>query len=273
MTSPYTIEPIGIFRCGEQYRYETPRQGVFAENEGVIELASGHCFEQAAADLNGFSRIWILFLFHLNETWNVQVRPPVAPDKRKIGVFATRSPHRPNRIGMSCVELISVEGLQVRVKNFDLLDRTPVIDIKPYIPRADAFLDAETGWLAAAVSDGYEVTFTPEMHLQAANLLACGGPDLQRFCRVQLVHAPLNRERKRLYACEDGSWEIGFRTWRIRFSADEAAKKVRVLGIRSHYLPEELAPGTADPYQDKDLHRAWQLVMGGRADFGTNCKC
>ncbi|MBO5689097.1 MAG: tRNA (N6-threonylcarbamoyladenosine(37)-N6)-methyltransferase TrmO [Lentisphaeria bacterium] len=273
MNTSYSIEPIGIFRCGEQYRYETPRQGVFAENEGVIELAPGHCFEQAAADLNGFSRIWILFLFHLNETWNVQVRPPVAPDKRKIGVFATRSPHRPNRIGMSCVELISVEGLQVRVKNFDLLDRTPVIDIKPYIPRADAFPDAETGWLAAAVSDGYEVTFTPEMQVQAANLLACGGPDLQRFCRVQLVHAPLNRERKRLYACEDGSWEIGFRTWRIRFSAAEAAKKVRVLGIRSHYLPEELAPGTADPYQDKDLHRAWQLVMGGRADFGTNCKC
>lgn len=261
MTASYTIEPIGIFRCGEQYRYETPRQGVFAENEGVIELAPGHCFEQAAADLNGFSRIWILFLFHLNETWNVQVRPPVAPDKRKIGVFATRSPHRPNRIGMSCVELIGVEGLRVRVKNFDLLDRTPVIDIKPYIPRADAFPDAATGWLASAVSDGYQVDFSAEMMYAAGVLTACGGPDLQRFCRVQLVHAPLNRERKRLYPCGEGVWEIGFRTWRIRFTVDEAAKKVSVLNIRSHYLPEELLPGAPDPYQDKDLHRAWLSAL------------
>lgn len=263
MTKSYTIEPIGIFRCGEQYRYETPRQGVFAENEGVIELAPGHCFEQAAADLKGFSRIWILFLFHLNETWNVQVRPPVAPDKRKIGVFATRSPHRPNRIGMSCVELVSVEGLQIRVKNFDLLDRTPVIDIKPYIPRADAFPESETGWLAAAVSDGYAVTFSPEMQRQAEKLIACGGPDFQRFCRVQLVHAPLDKERKRLFPCPDGSWEIGFRTWRIRFTADAAAKRVCVLNIRSHYLAEELLPGAEDPYGDKDLHRAWLTAMDG----------
>ena len=257
MKNSYTIEPIGIFRCGEQYRYETPRQGVFAENEGVIELAPGNSFEQAAADLNGFSRIWILFLFHLNETWNVQVRPPVAPDKRKIGVFATRSPHRPNRIGMSCVELVSVEGLRIRVKNFDLLDRTPVIDIKPYIPRADAFPDAATGWLENAVSDGFQVGFSPEMERDAGILTACGGPDLKRFCRVQLVHAPLDRERKRLYPCGDGAWEIGFRTWRIRFTVDEAAKRVYVEKIRSHYLPEELLPGAEDPYLDKDLHRAW----------------
>ena len=264
MTSSYTIEPIGIFRCGEQYRYETPRQGVFAENEGVIELAPGHCFEQAAADLHGFSRIWILFLFHLNETWNVQVRPPVAPDKRKIGVFATRSPHRPNRIGMSCVELIGVDGLRVRVKNFDLLDRTPVIDIKPYIPRADAFPDAEIGWLASAVSDGYQVDFTPEMEHASGILTACGGPDLQRFCRVQLVHAPLDRERKRLYPCGEGVWEIGFRTWRIRFTVDEAVRQVHVQNIRSHYLPEELQPEAPDPYQDKDLHRTWLAALSTR---------
>lgn len=264
MSPSYAIEPIGIFRCGEQYRYETPRQGVFAENEGVIELNPGCDFEQAAADLGGFSRIWILFLFHLNETWNVQVRPPVVPPgRKKIGVFATRSPHRPNRIGMSCVELVAVEGLRIRVKNFDLLDRTPVVDIKPYIPRADAFPEAATGWLAEAVSDGYQVVFAPEMEKSAQLLASCGGPDLLRFCRVQLVHRPLDQERKRLYLSADGSWEIGFRTWRIRFTVEEAARRVTVLGVRSHYLPEELLAGAPDPYGDKDVHRTWLSALSG----------
>ena len=99
------------------------------------------------------------------------------------------------------------------------------------------------------------------MMYAAGVLTACGGPDLQRFCRVQLVHAPLNRERKRLYPCGEGVWEIGFRTWRIRFTVDEAAKKVSVLNIRSHYLPEELLPGAPDPYQDKDLHRSWLSAL------------
>lgn len=262
MNAVYTIDPIGVFRCGERYRYETPRQGVFAQNEGVIELKPGLGFEQAAADLNGFSRIWVLFVFHLNETWNVRVRPPVAPDKRKIGVFATRSPHRPNRIGMSCVELISVEGLKVRVKNFDLLDETPVVDIKPYIPRADAFPEAETGWLQAACADGYQVVCAPEMVRAAEVLMACGGPDLPRFCRVQLVHGPRDFERKRLYPCGDGTLEIGFRTWRIRFAVDPERRVVQVLGMRSHYTAEELLPGAPDPYEDKDLHRAWLAAMG-----------
>jgi len=269
MSAVYEIRPIGVFRCAEQYRYETPRQGVFAENEGVIELEAGAHYEEAAADLAGFERIWVLFLFHLNETWNVRVRPPVAPDHRKIGVFATRSPHRPNRIGMSCVELVSVAGREIRIRNFDLLDRTPVIDIKPYIPRADAFPGAAAGWVDQVQADAYTVEFTPEMLQQAAYLTACGGPDLVRFCRVQLVHAPLDRERKRLYPAADGGWEIGFRTWRIRFLADPALRRVQVCGMSSHYSGAELAPDAPDPYGDKALHRAWLAAVRGADGPGT----
>ena len=254
----FTIRPIGVFHCGERYRYETPRQGVFADNEGVIELAPDCGYEEAAADLDGFERIWVLFVFHLNETWNVRVRPPVTPPGRhKIGVFATRSPHRPNRIGMSCVELVSVREREIRIRNFDLLDGTPVIDLKPYIPRADAFPDAAAGWLDTAETDGFEVEFAPEAERAMALLVQCGGPDLARFCRVQLVHAPLDRDRKRLYPAGEGVWEIGFRTWRIAFRADVAAKRVRVLKVRTHYSAAELAPDASDPYGDKAVHRAW----------------
>ena len=264
----FEVRPIGIFHCGERYRYETPRQGVFADNEGVIELVPGQGYEEAAADLAGFERISVLFVFHLNETWNVRVRPPVAPPGRhKIGVFATRSPHRPNRIGMSCVELISVEGGRLRVRNFDLLDRTPVVDIKPYIPQADAFPGSAAGWLDEARSDGYEVGFAPEAERAMALLAQCGGPDLRRFCLVQLVHAPLDRDRKRLYPAGEGVWEIGFRTWRIAFRADAAAKRVRVHGVRTHYTASELAADAPDPYGDKAVHRAWLAAMSSQQDF------
>ena len=264
----FTIRPIGVFHCGERYRYETPRQGVFADNEGVIELVPGLGYEEAAADLVGFARIWVLFVFHLNETWNIRVRPPVVPPGRhKIGVFATRSPHRPNRIGMSCVELVSVAGNRIRIRNFDLLDRTPVVDIKPYIPRADAFPGSAAGWLDEAKAEGFKVGFTPAAAHAMELLAACGGPDLERFCRVQLVHAPLDHARKRLYPAGEGVWEIGFRTWRIRFCVEADPRLVRVLGVRSNYTADELAPDAPDPYGDKTVHRAWLAVMPVQQDF------
>ena len=258
----FEVRPIGFFHCGERYRYETPRQGVFADNEGVIELEPDCGSEEAAADLAGFERIWVLFVFHLNETWNIRVRPPVTPPGRhKIGVFATRSPHRPNRLGMSCVELVSVHGREIRIRNFDLLDRTPVVDIKPYIPRADAFPEAAAGWLDEAAEDGFEVGITPEAERAMTLLVQCGGPDLARVCRVQLVHAPLNRDRKRLYPAGEGTWEIGFRTWRVVFTADAAARRVRVRGVRSHYSEADLRPDAPDPYGDKAVHRAWLAAL------------
>ena len=103
-------------------------------------------FEAALEDLSGFERIWVIFKFHLNETWNPKVSPPViSPAGRKVGVFASRSPHRPNPIGMSCVELTGVEKRRIYIRNFDMLDGTPVFDIKPYIPAVDAFPGSAAG--------------------------------------------------------------------------------------------------------------------------------
>ena len=164
MNNEFTFKPVGYVYCGQQYRSEAPRQGVFAENEGIIRFEKGHNFEhiisldkqielnfeQALADLKGFSRIWVIFCFHLNDNWKPLVQPPVVGQKKKVSVFATRSPHRPNPIGMSCVELIKVDGLDVHIRDFDMLNDSPVLDIKPYIPRVDSFPDAQIGWLENA---------------------------------------------------------------------------------------------------------------------------
>jgi len=256
------FEPIAVYRCRQTYRYEAPRQGVFAENSGVIEFLPCRNFEEALRDLAGFDRIWVIFEFHLNATWRPKVRPPVAPAGRRIGVFATRSPHRPNRLGLSCVEVEKIDGLHLHVRGSDLLDRTPVFDVKPYIPRADAFPEARTGWLESVSPEEWQVEFTAEALADFDFIAAASGLDLAGFCRIQLGIDPLSPERKRLSADPDGCRTIGCRTWKVRFAADEATRRIRVLGVRSNYAERELLPGAPDPYGDKELHRAFLARRG-----------
>ena len=141
----FRFEPIGFVKSGGgTYPQEAPRQAAFASNEGVIELLPGRNFEQALEDLAGFERIWLVFVFDRNRNWKPKVLPPDG-SSRKRGVFATRSPHRPNPVGLPAVELLRIEGRSVHIRNFDLLDGTPILDIKPYIPEADAFPASRSG--------------------------------------------------------------------------------------------------------------------------------
>ena len=134
--SSYSFKAIGVLRGGGEFPQQAPRQGVYARNEGYIELFP-HCnYEQALEDLGGFERIWLLFVFDRNVNWKPKVLPPYGID-RKVGTFASRSPYRPNPVGLSAVELVKIEGLKVYIRNFDLLDGTPILDIKPYIPEVD----------------------------------------------------------------------------------------------------------------------------------------
>ena len=254
------FKPIGLYRCPQTYRYEAPRQGVFSGNEGVVELNGNAGFEDALRDLPGFSRIWILFEFHLNETWRPMVRPPVSPGGRRIGVFATRSPHRPNRLGMSCVRLLGVEGLRIFVGESDLLDRTPVLDIKPYIPKADAFPDARTGWLEETRPDLWQVTFEEEARQQIDLIRSLSGLDLENFCRIQLSLDPLSSDRKRISEEDTGEYAIGCRTWQVIYQVNDNG--VQVTDVRSHYAAEELKAGADDPYGDKDFHRKFRQEFG-----------
>ena len=147
----FTYRPIGIIRSPYSQRIDAPHQSTVVAGtesgksaDATLELAEW-LDEKAIHDLAGFERIWLIFAFHLNEGWTTKVKPPRGGPKR--GVLATRSPHRPNSIGLSAVELAAIAGRTLHLRGVDLLDGTPVLDIKPYIPYADAFPDAKAGWI------------------------------------------------------------------------------------------------------------------------------
>lgn len=147
----FAYRPIGILRSPYARRIDAPHQGTVVEGTETGELATATLElaewleERVLQDLSGFDRLWLIFAFHLNEGWKSTVKPPRGGPKR--GVLATRSPHRPNAIGLSAVELLKVEGRILHLRGVDLLDGTPVLDIKPYVPYADAFPDAKAGWI------------------------------------------------------------------------------------------------------------------------------
>ena len=262
--SKIEFSEIGIFNCDEKYRYETPRQGVYASNNhGYILLNKHKNFETALADLKGFDRIWILYHFHLNSTWKPVVSPPVASsEKKRISLFATRSPHRPNQIGMSCVELVKIEGLKIFVKNFDLLNGSPILDIKPYIPASDSFPNSSTGWLPKGITDEEKYTCKfDELALKQMNwIFKESGLNLQEFALLQLEYQPLNKKRKRITEIDKenrNKFQLSCRTWRICFRIDEVKKNIFITSIISGYKKEELKIDTEDKYEDKDYHRGF----------------
>ena len=250
----YSFEPIGYVRGGGVYPQEAPHQSTFAQNDGFIELKGGKNFEQALDDLTGFDRIWVIFVFDRNDHWKPKVRPPVGGMEKRVGVFASRAPHRPNPIGMSAVELVKIEGRKVFIRNFDMLDGTPVLDIKPYIAAVDAFPEARAGWRDEAELEGVKITFSEKALSQAVFISEHGGPDLKNAAMVQLSTRNLDPKRQRLTRHENGLWCLAFRTWRFRF--ERCGNDILIHEISSGYTTEELQNGT-DSYKDKELHRAF----------------
>ena len=256
----FEFTPIGVVHSSCRYRAESPRQGVFSSSEGEIELFPAFAGD-AVADLAGFSRIWVIFCFHLNHghSWKPRVRPPFPASGVCRSLFATRSPYRVNPIGLSCVELTGVSDRRLFLRGIDMLDGTPVLDIKPYIPAADAFPDASAGWR----DDGGEplprpLSFSPLFLAQAEFLRRRGAPDLVNFAEVQLAAEPCDASRKRVKPLDGERWILACRTWRMIFTVDAASGAVRLSEVLSGYRPEELAPGAEDPYRDKDLHREYE---------------
>jgi tRNA (adenine37-N6)-methyltransferase len=248
------IKPIGIVHSELAHRYETPRQGILAgKNISVIELNPKNNFQQALKFLDGFDRIWVLYQFHLNKNWKPLVSPP-RHTRKKVGVFATRAPYRPNHIGMSCVKLEKVDGLKIYISESDILDGSPVIDIKPYLPYSDSFPDAATGWVKKDFEQISEVIFEPKAEKQCIWLKEKADINLMSFARLQLEFNPTDSTRKRISRTEN-DFVLAYRTWRIRYHVDESAKKVLIEEIFSGYSKEELADVENDKYKDKVLHK------------------
>ena len=248
------FSPIGYVECAQHYRYEAARQASIApDNEAWIQLNADQVLQDGLVGLADFERIWVLYELHLNETWHSLVQPP-REQIGKLGVFATRSPHRPNRVGMSCVRLLSIDGNRLHVAQHDFLDRTPVLDLKPYLPYADAFPDARAGWVDSYKEQVFTLNVAAAAKRQLDWVAAHAGWDLLNFLQVQLRTDPTDTRRKRIVQVEHG-FRIAFRTWRVEYRIDYLQQLVEVLIIGSGYSATELAAEGPDRYQDKAIHR------------------
>jgi len=250
MLAPVAFTPIGVVRTPFPDRVSAPRQPYAAAGvKGTIELFPGHDFEHALEDLQGWDRLWVVFCFHLNPpgAWRPKVLPPRSAGRRR-GVFATRSPHRPNPIGLSVVRLDAVDGLVLRVRDVDIIDGSPVLDLKPYVPYADAFPDARTGWLeplapaAGGVAPrdpepGFTVAWSEAAAAQAAWLQE-RGVELRAPVEAALGLGPQPHPYRRIKREGDG-FRLAVKDWRVRFRVD--GRMITVEAIGSGYRPGELA--------------------------------
>jgi tRNA (adenine37-N6)-methyltransferase len=140
---PVTLPPIGVIHSPHTREKETPIQPVYAEGiKGTVEVFPKYA--EGLRDIEGFSHIYLLYHFHKAEPIRLIVKPYL--EDVFHGVFATRTPHRPNPIGFSVVRLIKREGNILHVQDVDILDGTPLLDIKPYISRFDLRENVRNGW-------------------------------------------------------------------------------------------------------------------------------
>lgn len=261
----YSFNPIAHVQSTLNYRAEAPRQAVFSDIGAKIVFDDPHAMRETTDGLEGFARIWLIFCFHLNadKPWKRRVRPPYSPNDATFGVFATRSPYRPNPIGLSSVELLGLEKGSLFIGGCDLLDGTPIFDIKPYIPQADAFPNISAGWRDAQAQPNWHICYTPEAETKIAFLQDYANLNARHFCEVQLCHDPLDRRRKRITTLDSIAkhYALGLRTWRLCFELDDAAKCITIFDVRSNYPIEELNLGVSDPYADKAIHRSFNTTF------------
>lgn len=160
-----TLEPIAIFRSPLRTKFGLPRQaGLSPSLKGRVELLPPYNGPDATRGLEGFDRIWLIWGFN-SRSDRLTVRPPRLGGNERLGVFATRSPFRPNPLGLSCVRLVKIRDGVLEVLGADLAEGTEIFDIKPYIPYADCHPDAKGGFTDTAAWHGLEVIFNPEVNL------------------------------------------------------------------------------------------------------------
>ena len=265
MTGPskLTLEPIGILRCAQLTKVEAPRQPAAADElSGVIELLPHRNFEHALEDLDGWERIWVIFWFHHNSGWRPKVLPPRSDSGRK-GVFATRAPHRPNPLGLSALKLEKIDGLALTVRGVDLLDGTPVLDIKPYVAYTDAWPESRSGWLVSPDPRArYDVAFETAA-IERLDWIAARSPlPLRERILSVLALGPQPHPYRRIRREGDG-FVLAVQDWRIGFTVDD--RSVRVTSVDTGYRAAQLAKHADAPEAPWGLHRAFVATWGRHA--------
>ncbi|MBZ9557814.1 MULTISPECIES: tRNA (N6-threonylcarbamoyladenosine(37)-N6)-methyltransferase TrmO [unclassified Modicisalibacter] len=219
--APYALHPIGRIASDYPDKFGIPRQpGLAAEAHAVLHLLPPYDDPLAVRGLERVSHLWLTFVFHRSpERWTPLVRPPRLGGNARLGVFATRSTHRPNRLGLSLVELAGIEtrgGVRLHLRGHDLVDGTPVLDIKPYLPWAEARPEAEAGF-APAPPPQRPVHFTSDAEacLNARN----DGDSLRRLIIQVLAQDPRPAYRR---GAETRHYGVALRDVDVRFQAVES---------------------------------------------------
>lgn len=261
----FTVDPIGYFHTAHKAPYDVPRQAALQSgNEGVIQLKAGCQFEQALEGLEGFDRLWVVFRFHRHNHWKPKVLPPRGGKKQ--GVFATRSPHRPNFIGLSCVQLQAIKGLQLRVINHDLLDGTPILDLKPYLNYADSFTSSQQGWLDL-LPPLQEVScqWSPLAQAQLDYLAREWDCSLRSAIEQRLRHSPLPYANNRVKLISEDQYELAYRTWRVFYHLK--GDKITIHALKSGYDGATLAGNKLSRWGDVPMHRAFMQCFSAKLEL------
>lgn len=253
MRHAFTFFAIGHAVTPFVEKRQAPRQGVLATEACRIELvddveAFGASFEHALTGLERFDRVWVLFVFDRAGGYRPKVLPPRSD--QKLGVLATRSPHRPNPIGLTTARLERVEGRTLHVRELDLLDGTPILDVKPYVPYADAFPEASSGWLERPPDPkpAHEVEWSDAAREKAERLASLGVPlarEVEQALALGLAPHPYRRIRGK-----GARRTLAWKDWRVDFEVRAAdalggPERALVVDVRSGYAPSALARGEA----------------------------
>lgn len=227
--STFSFAQIGVIRSPYKEKFAVPRQpGLVKSCSGELHLLAPYNQTDAVRGLEAFSHLWVLFVFHqtMEGGWRPTVRPPRLGGNARMGVFATRSTFRPNPIGMSLVELRGIrchkEQVILELGGLDLVDGTPVVDIKPYLPFAESLPEARASYAQDAPQADVNVTFSEEIARQLLGLEK-RYPRLHQFIAEVLAQDPRpayrkNEEEGKTYAV----WLLDFNVrWRVTASGFE----------------------------------------------------
>lgn len=195
-TEGLNLKVIGSIESPYEEKFAIPRQpGLVSAAKSSIVFSKAFNREELLRGLDEFSHIWIVFLFHeaIRDQWKPMVRPPRLGGNQKVGVFASRSPFRPNPIGLSVVKKSQITNIKgqwrIEFEGGDLLNETPVIDVKPYVPYADAIIDADGAYAEEAPLAEAQVRFLPSAQSQLGNYQQ-KHPELQRLIEQVLAQQP-----------------------------------------------------------------------------------
>ena len=218
------IKQIAYIRSDFVEKFGIPRQSNLADTRAEIHFLPEYQNADALREIEEYDYLWLIWEFSevVRENWSPTVRPPRLGGNKRCGVFATRSPFRPNPIGLSCVRLLGIEkrpekGMVVEVEGADLMDGTPILDIKPYLPYVDCMPDARGGFADRVKGYALEVEIPEKLLLKLPN-------EQQGCVREILAEDPrpsYQNDPDRVYGMEYAGYEIKFRVKDYRLTVCE----------------------------------------------------